>query len=185
MIKINNKTQICKKLGYNNITPCIEKINYLEKYGIEEYLKINFKYDFILGAEMFLKELIKLCGEKEDINTFEKIRNKLSKKPGLLYVNTNFKRNSQPIFALAAMSSLRNVTIDRKNFENKDEELKYVSNFIKNHYKENNGKLKMWGKIINYVYKSDAFKKYLIFDTEGNITQKTNDFTPANATIKV
>jgi hypothetical protein len=185
MIKIKDKTQLCKKLGYNDIAPCIEKINYLEKHGIEEYLKRNFKYDFVLGAEMFLKELIKLYGENEDKEKFEKIREKLSRKPGLLYVNTNFKRNSEPIFVLAAMSSLRNITIDRKNFENKDEELKFISNFIRNHYKNNNGKLKMWGKISNYIYKSEWFDKYLVFDIKGNIIEEIENFTPSNAAIKV
>ena len=70
MIQIKNKNELCKKLGYNDLYPCLEKIKYLENYGIEEYLNKNFKYDYVLGGEIFLKKLIELCGEKEDMEKF-------------------------------------------------------------------------------------------------------------------
>ena len=184
-MKINDKKEVCRKLGYHNLSPCLEKIEYLEKYGIEEYLKKNFKYDFVLGSELFLKKLIEIYGDEEDMKTFEKVREKLSRKPGYLFVNTNFKRVNQPIFVLAFMEGLRNLSIDRKEFENKEEELEYVKNLVKNHYKEHNGELKLWGKIQNYIYKSEWFEKFLVIDKNGNIIKEIEEFNPFIATISV
>jgi hypothetical protein len=185
MIEIKDKQNLCKKLGYNNFKPCLEKLNYLEKHGIEEFLKANFGYDFVLPSELFLKKVIELYGDEEDKKLFEKIREKLSRKPGHLFVNTNFKRRSEPIFALAAFEGLRNIYIDRKEFENKEEELEFVKNFIKNHYKENNGNLKIWRDIKNYIYKSDSFDKYLVIDKNGNIVDELDKFNPSIATLSV
>ncbi len=56
MIKINNKEQFCKSIGYNNTKPCIKKLEFLEKYGIEKYLQTKHKYDFVIGNEMLLKK---------------------------------------------------------------------------------------------------------------------------------
>ncbi|GAB6044509.1 hypothetical protein JCM11957_01070 [Caminibacter profundus] len=114
----------------------MEKLEYLEKNGIESFLKTNFKYDFILGVELFLKKVIELCGNDEDMKIFEKVIEKLSRKPGYLFVNTNFKRSQEPIFVLVVMESRRNLRIDRKEFENKKEELEYVKNYVRNHYEK-------------------------------------------------
>lgn len=153
MTSVKDKKALCKKLGYNNLKPCMEKLEYLEKNGIESFLKANFKYDFVWSSELFLKKVIELCGDEEDMKIFEKIREKLSREPGHLLVNTNFRRNNEPVFVLAMCEGLRNIRIDRKEFESKDEELEYVKNFVKNHYQENNGELKIWKTIQNYIYK--------------------------------
>jgi len=184
-MKVNNKREFCRKLGYYNLAPCLEKLEYLEKYGIEKYLKKNFKYDFVLGSELFLKKVIEMYGCEEDIKIFEKVREKLSRKPGYLFVNTNFKRTTQQIFVLAFMEGLRNLSIDRKEFENKEEELEYVKKFVKNHYKEHSGELKLWGKIQNYIYKSEWFDKFLVIDKNENIIKEIEEFNPSIATIYV
>ncbi|GAB6073612.1 hypothetical protein [Nautilia lithotrophica] len=181
MISFKDKKSLCKKLGYNKLKPCLEKLEFLEKNGIEAFLKTNFKYDFVLGSELFLKKVIELCGDDKDMKIFEKIREKLSRKSGHLFVNTNFKRISQPIFVLAFMEGLRNISIDRTSFENKEEELAYIRNYVKKHYKENNGKLKLWGNIQNYIYKSDRFNKYLVIDKDGNVINQMDEFNPSKA----
>jgi len=100
-------------------------------------------------------------------------------------VNTNFKRSSQPIFVLAFMEGLRNILIDRTSFENKKEELAYIRNYVKKHYKENSGKLELWGKIQNYIYKSDWFDKYLVIDKDGNVINQMDEFNPSRAFLKI
>ena len=179
---IKNKEDFCKKLGYKNISPCIQKINFLEKYGIEEYLKQNFKYDFVLGSELLLKKIIESFGSEKDKNDYETIKEKLNRKSGHLFVNTSFKRISQPIFAMAFMESLRNILIDRKNFNSPDEELEYVKNFVKNHYQKNNGQLNFWGKIKNYHYKSDWMD--VVLDKNGGIINQNCSFQKAKLMIK-
>jgi len=185
MIVIKNKYALYKKLGYNNLKQCLEKLKFLEKNGIEAFLKTNFKYDFVLPNELFLKKVIELCGDDEDMKIFEKTREKLSRKSGHLFVNTNFKRSSLPIFVLAFMQGLRNILIDRTNFKNKKEELAYIRNYVKKHYKENSGKLKLWGNIQNYIYKSDSFDKYLVIDKDGNVINQMDEFNLSIAKIQV
>ncbi len=102
-----------------------------------------------------------------------------------MFVETNFKRANQPIFALAIMEGKRNFKIDRYKFKNKDEELEFVKDFVKKHYKENNGKIELWGKIKHYVYKSDWFNKYLIIDIDGNIITEVYDYRFYKASISM
>jgi hypothetical protein len=185
LIKDENKKSLCKKLGYNNLKPCLEKLDFLEKNGIEKFLESNFKYDFVLGSELFLKRVIELCGNDEDMQIFKKTKKKLSKQPGRLFVNTNFKRKSEPVFVLAFMEGKRNIRIDRKEFDTKDEEFKYVKNFIKNHYRKNKGELSLWGKIQDYVYESDSFDKKLVFDVDGNLIKEVDNFAKSKATLMV
>jgi len=183
MIRIKDKNSLCKKLGYNNLKPCLEKLKFLEENGVEGFIRSNFKYDFVLPSELFLKKVIELCGDDEDMNVLEKTREKLNRKSGRLFVNTDFKRGLQPLFVLAFMEGLRNISINRKNFENKEEELEYVKKYVKNHFKKNNGKLDLWGKIQNYIYKSDWFDKYLVIDKDGNVINQMDEFNPSKAKI--
>lgn len=185
MIVIKDKKALCKKLGYHNLKPCIKKLEFLEENGIEEFLKANFGYDFVFSSELFLKKIIELYGNEVDKKLFEETREKLSRKPGYLFVNTNFRRNNEPIFVLAMCEGIRNIGINRKEFENKNEELEFVKNFVKNHYKENNGKLKIWKDIQNYIYKSDSFDKDLVIDKDGNIVNKIDEFRPNIATLTI
>lgn len=185
MIKINNKEQFCKSIGYNNTKPCIKKLEFLEKHGIEKYLQTKYKYDFVLGSEILLKKVIEAFGNKEDRKLFEYIRDRLSRDVGYLFIETNFKRASQPIFVLAIMEGSRNFKIDRYKFKNKEEELKFIKDFVKKHYKENSGKIELWGKIKHYVYKSDWFDNYLIIDIYGNIINEVDDYRFYKASISI
>ena len=176
-MNIKNKENFCKKLGYKNLSPCIEKINFLEKYGIEKYLKQNFKYDFVLGSEMLLKKIIESFGSEKDKKDYKTIKDKLNRKSGHLFVNTHFKRLSQPIFMLAFMESLRKILIYRKEFNSFKEELEYIKSFVKKHYQKNNGQLDFWGKIKNYHYKSDWLD--IVLDKEGNIINQNSSIQKA------
>ena len=79
-----------------------------------------------------------------------------------IFVDTNFKRLGEPIFALAMLESKRRIMFDKKSLysKSKDEINFYVSNAVKLHYKWNNGQLPIWGKI----------RGYLFYDTEGKRT---------------
>jgi len=62
-----------------------------------------------------------------------------------IFVNTNFKRKNEPIFALAFMESGRRISIPKEQFAFKsdDEIFELVSKIVKKHYKENEGKLQL------------------------------------------
>ena len=79
-----------------------------------------------------------------------------------IFVYTGFKRQNQPIFALAVMESKRRIQLDKKLYlsKTKEEIDTYISHAVKLHYKWHKGELPLWGKIKAYVY----------YDTEGNRT---------------
>jgi len=181
MIRVHDRMELCKKLGYHNMGTCLKKIDHLEQNGIENFLCKEFEYDFVLGKEFFLKKVIELYGSEKDMEIFKNWTEKVHKKPGHLFVNTGLIKTSQPVFALAALEKMKNIPIHRRVFKDKNEEIEYVRFYVKRHYREND-LLKPWGKIINYIYKSDCFEKYLILDKNGNIVGKMENFDIQKAT---
>lgn len=89
-----------------------------------------------------------------------------------IYVNTNFRRKNEPIFALAMCEGKRNLAVDVESlmFKSDKESLKIVGQFIKDHYIESNGDLGIWGKIVNYAYHHKDSKSY-VFDTNGELLE--------------
>jgi len=85
-----------------------------------------------------------------------------------IFVNTNFRRKNEPIFALAMCEGRRNLPVDIESllFKSDEESLKIVGQFIKKHYIKSNGDLGIWGKIVNYAYHHKDSKSY-VFDTNG------------------
>lgn len=90
-------------------------------------------------------------------------------KDSYIFINTNFKRKSEPIFALAFCESQRNITLDKNNliFQSDDKIFYIISNVVKLHYIDTKGTIGIWGDIINYAYHHYNGKVY-IFDNEGN-----------------
>ena len=92
-----------------------------------------------------------------------------------IFVNTNFRRKNEPIFALAFMEGIRCLNIPKEQFAFKsgDEIFELVSEIVKEHYKENEGKLQLWGKIDNYFYHHKDEKVYT-FSKDGIIIKNKN-----------
>ena len=186
MIKITkSKEEICKKLGYQNKKTCFEKLEFLEKNGFKAFLKKNFKFDFVMGNELFIKKIIEEFGDEKDLKEFEEFREKQSRKYGNLFAETHFHRTTQPIHVLAMAEGLRNVNIDRRKFNTKEEELNFVKEIAKKLYKEDNGDFSIWGKIDYYVYSSDSFDKKIIIDTDGNIVKKVDEYYSSKAILSL
>ncbi len=183
---IHDKESFCKKVGYiHNIAPCLRKLRFYEKYGIREYLKYFRDYDFVLGSELLLKKAIQEYGSDKEKEIFEDTRQRLSRKPGHIFVETGFKRANQTLFSLAVMEGVRNIFINREDFDSKEDELNFIQNFVKKHYQKNNGKLKLWGKIKYYVYSSQWFEKVLLLDVNGNVFKKLECYTPNISCIDI
>ena len=99
-----------------------------------------------------------------------KIKSELSKFEGCyIFVNTNFKRKSEPIFALAFCEGQRNIGLDKNDliFRGDDEIFAIISNIVKQHYIDSSGSIGIWGTVINYVYHHSDGESY-IFDKDGN-----------------
>lgn len=148
-----------QKLDYQSTKKLEKSLNkFLKTETIYEWLNSGF-YDLSNNAEQFL---IKLCKALEisNIELQKELDNCINKKTEIekfkdayIFVNTNFKRKSEPIFALAFLESKRRISLYKNEkylFKSRNEILNIISNEIIKHYIFNNGKLVVWGDIVNY-----------------------------------
>ena len=101
------------------------------------------------------------------------IRKELEKfKDSYIFVNTNFKRKSEPIFALAFCEAKRNIGLDKISliFKTDEEIFHIISEIVKEHYIDSGGNIGLWGDIVNYVYHHSNGETY-IFDKYGQILE--------------
>lgn len=102
-----------------------------------------------------------------------------------IFVNTNFKRKNEPIFALAFLENIRRLVIPKEKFafKNDDEIFSLVSQIVQHHYKKTKNKLPLWGKIDNYFYYHKDGIVYT-FDKNGTIIEN-NNLDESRATISI
>lgn len=179
-IKLHNKTLIAKELGYSNSTKFEITLNkFLQFSTLYEWFQCGH-YDLVNTAEDFFIKLSKalkidedtINNEIENITLYKKEIEKF--KDSYIFVNTNFKRKNEPIFALALCENQRRISlykIENLLFKTMDEIFEILSKEIKKHYLENSDKLGIWGKIVSYQV--HIFDTIYIFDTNGNL--KSND----------
>ena len=87
-----------------------------------------------------------------------------------IFVNTNFKRKSEPIFALAFCEYKRHISLPKNDliFKTDQEIFEIISDIVKQHYISSSGAIALWGKIENYNYHHKDGNSY-IFDINGNV----------------
>lgn len=179
-IKLQNKTLLAKELGYSNSTKFEITLNkFLQFSTLYEWFQCGH-YDLVNTAEDFFIKLSKALKIDEDTinNEIENItlfKHEVEKfKDSYIFVNTNFKRKNEPIFALALCENQRRISLYKNEnllFKTTDEILEILSIEIKKHYLHNSDKLGIWGKIVSYQV--HLFDTIYIFDTNGNL--KSND----------
>jgi hypothetical protein len=169
-----HKHYLSKELGYNNqknFEKTLQK--FLSHTSLHEWFQsgnydfVNQPYDFFKKLSYALeldKELIKETLEKEEayLKELERFRGTY------IFINTDFKRNNEPIFVLALLEHERTLSLclhEELYFKSTQEVLEIVSKMIKEHYEKNQGKLVVWGEIASYQVHVD--KKTYIFDTSG------------------
>jgi len=182
---------LSKELGYSSTKKATKIIeSFLDSKDVYSWLHLGY-YDFKYTSEEFLKKLCCIFDvdyrhvenelKKEDIYYKEVAR----VQKNYIFVNTNFKRKNEPIFALACLEHNRNICLEAKEvvFKTKDEVLKIVSQTVQKHYKQSAGKLPLWGKISNYIYHHDD--EVFIFSTDGKIIKNVAvDESKATLSIK-
>lgn len=105
-------------------------------------------------------------------------------KKSYIYVNTNFKRRSEPIFALAFSEAQRRISLN--NFtqlysQSKEEIFDFISSFVKDHYLQNNGNIGIWGDIDTYQLNLD--NQVYVFDKEGRFLPLEMPMIESYATV--
>jgi len=179
------KLALCERLGYRNSAPCMQKIELLLKEGFYGFIKSSKGYDFHMSSEEFLEKLHEIYALdpsewQEAKKRYEKYLHQFS---SYIFVDTGFKRTSEPIFALAMMEAKRHIKIDKELLIDKDlnEQIEKVSQIVRNHYTENRGRLKLWGEIKRYLFFYDEGKN-IVFNPQGEVVDE--EYALSKATLK-
>ena len=111
------------------------------------------------------KELAREASTPEAIRTSKELRRFRN---SYIFVNTNFKRKGEPIFALAFSELHRNVAFNKSDliFKSDEEVFELISAIVKQHFLETKGNIGIWGNIVSYIYHHSDGKTYL-FDKDG------------------
>jgi len=189
-LKKTEKEAIVKALGYNNKQNGLKRLNALISANhTEDWLRKN-GYDLLHSNESFLIKLCDILGFDEDsylkiIKEITDRLNAINRMPSpYIFINTNFHRENQPIFALAFMEGQRRIHINKiKVFESSDDGLSMAKKIVQEHYQASNGTNAMWGTIDNYIYHAND-KKYII-NKAGEIENNERDIFESKATVSV
>ena len=179
-----------KEVGYNSLKKFILSLEKLKSIDSIYNWIYSGHYDLVFNAKDFL---INLCDalkiDKSFVNKeIQEVENFYIEqerfKNSYIFINTNFKRNSEPIIALALCERFRRISLYKNEellFKSKDVILKIVSDIIHNHYTNNKDGLVLWGKIENYVL--HLFREIYAFDTAGNLINSINNISQEKAVI--
>ena len=179
-IKFQNKTLLTKELGYSNSTKFEKTLNKFFQFSTLYGWFQCGHYDLVNTAEDFFIKLSKALKIDEntinnEIKNITLYKHEVEKfKDSYIFVNTNFKKKNEPIFALALCENQRKISLYKKEnllFKSTDEMLEILSIEIKKHYLQNSDNLGIWGKIVSYQV--HLFDTIYIFDINGNL--KLND----------
>jgi len=146
-------------------------------------------YDFHYSTPEFIRKLCealtipsafcnKIIDEIEADLQIKKFRFK-----SRLFVETNFKRKSEPIFALAALNGRRYLPVEGFQGIDLNDQLKYIQRLIQSHYAEQTV-LEVWGEISQYVYFYDE-KTIIIFSTSGEVIDSVEKYSTSRATMSL
>jgi hypothetical protein len=161
-------SEIVSLMGYKKLDRPLQRLNLLLsapdllrwfdqssfdfKYSNQEFI---FKLGTVLNIpqEDLINWIFKLNSEQKRIaNMFAPY----------IFIDTQFKRQNQPIFVLAALENKRRIAISKYDvLQDKSAELNRIIKIIKNNYRKNDGELEFWGPIHHYVY---------VFAADQNIT---------------
>ena len=181
-IKDSSLEELNKRLGYQSIKKFEKSVDkFLCTNTMYDWLNSGF-YDLTNDAKTFFEKLCKALDIDDneiskEFQDFINLKNEIEKfKDSYIFVNTNFKRNNEPIFALAFCESKRRISLYKDSrflYKKIDDILKQVSDIIVEHYRVNDGKCYIWGNIVNYqVY---LFGKLYIFSTIGKLISEKID----------
>ena len=182
----SDKKALSKALGYVREQNFARALANLEAAkSLDEFITKGH-FDWAHSSETLILALSKHFSLSIDaeLSEVQKLYNERIKfKGSYIYIDTNFKRKNEPIFALAMAQHLRYISLtpflDELCFKTLDEQLNIISKVVKDYYHKTKS-LPVFGEIT-------GFKLYLLgknysLDTNGNFTDK--EIAEHVATIK-
>ena len=155
-------------------------------YGLDQS-RFDFRYS---GAD-FLRALCRqLDLPPEPVEAeINRVQNELKAettafKP-YLWVDTHFRRSTQPLFALAACESQRYLPLDWRLPQRPEaEQLSTVRALIEKHWQATEGDLGIWGQIQAYWYYY-AKEQYWLFSPQGEWLEEATGPVPSQARVRI
>ena len=182
----SDKKALSKALGYVREQNFARALANLEAAkSLDEFITKGH-FDWAHSSETLILALSKHFSLSIDaeLSEVQKLYNERIKfKGSYIYIDTNFKRKNEPIFALAMAQHLRYISLTpflgELCFKTLDEQLNIISKVVKDYYHKTKS-LPVFGEIT-------GFKLYLLgknysLDTNGNFTDK--EIAEQVATIK-
>ena len=172
----SDKRALSKALGYareknfSSALANLQRANSLDEFISKGHFDWSHSSKTLILA---LSEYFRLSIEDE-LNA-AKIRydERLKFRGSYIYIDTNFKRFNESLFALAMAQSLRYISLtpflDNLCFKTLDEQLNIISQIVKNYYQKTKS-LPVFGEITGF--KLCFLGKIYALDTGGNFIQK-------------
>jgi hypothetical protein len=176
LMQNSDKKALSKALGYvreQNFTRALANLEAAN--SLDEFI-IKGHFDWAHSSETLILALSKYFGLNIDaeLNEVQKLYNERIKFRGsYIYIDTDFRRKSEPIFALAMAQHLRYISLtpflDELCFKALHEQLKVISKITKSYYQKTQT-LPIFGVITGF--KLYFLGKNYSLDTNGNFTDK-------------
>ncbi len=148
------------------------------------------QFDFKYSAQAYVEKLSEIAGiDKLEVQkAISEIKAKLIEQDNAfkpyLFVDTGFKRTTQPIFALAVSEGQRYLHFDREFWSQPlYEQLVSVYERIQEHMDETQGQLGIWGYIRRYYFVYDHDGSAIEITPAGQIVAAHNQFQPSTAKL--
>ena len=177
--------KVAKKLGYSNTKKFEERVQSVIE---SSYLALDKSgYDFHYSTAQFIRKLSDVLEIPELF--YNKVIGEInaqllldSQKKPYFFLETNFKRDSQPTFMLSVMQSTRYLQIDEKILKlSLNEQLNKLTEYIKVHNLRQ-PRLELWGKIESYAYFYDD-ETIFIFSTSGELLGAQSKYSYSRAYV--
>lgn len=155
----SNSQDIAQLMGYSKKSK-IKAANRIENLLSDPQLNLNAAaFDFRYSNKQFLNKLCEVVGIEisdfqDEINVIQSAYNKMRDRfKSYVFVDTGFKRDSQPIFMLAASESMRHIQLGCDvQLLPIHEQVVRIQSLVKQHYADCNGTLELWGKIFSVTF---------------------------------
>jgi len=168
-----SKDELRKALGYDVYSKSFVKAYnaIINAKNLSEFLKKGY-FDWLYNSKSLILKLAQILGVDLDseLKEAETYNAELRKYEDMyIYIGTNFKRTTQPIFALALLQDTRYVEIPDKSvfcFKRLDEQLKIAGDIVRDSYKKE-PTLRIFGNVTGY--KIHMLGKNYFFNTNGEL----------------
>lgn len=180
--------QLSSSLGYRSTDKFKQRLSVMIGSA---YLGLDRSYyDFYLSSEEFVRQLCDSLAIPKVLvaNSITEIKVELEKKKyaskQFIFIDTDFKRQSQPVFILAAMQQQRYLSID-DNIAIKpiNHQLQAIQAKVRGHYKQF-PVMEFWGQVQRYAYfyQPDII---IVLSRTGEIVEITTEYPLSMATLNL